>query len=384
MKKQIFTLSTLAILLAACGEARHSTPSKNIPETATQSAPAATETHAASSVTPDASVMAAAAASIVAQATTTPNTSTTPATASAPTTITTHQLPSHRPFVITADLTFRTEDVRKTAVAIEQLAIKHGGFVMKNQTNSHILHSQQFEQSDGMLLIIDNFSSQADLTVRVPRQNAQAFLHDVQPYIQLLENQQFSAEDVATLLQRQLLAAEREQQRNKDLQAINAQPKIAPSDRRATIEAQYAAREQADEAKIQQTELQDKIQFATIHLHFRQPEQIVKHTTPNPRAVAQAHRPDFWASVKVAMMRSWQFLLSAVLFLLEIWYVFVAIALFLRWQHLRANRVQENHDFEVEELHEEEAEEDNTEESPPRHISRRRKKFQHKQYTNNE
>lgn len=245
--------------------------------------------------------------------------------ASAPTEIITHAVSSTRPMVITADLTFRTPDVRQTALAIEQLAAKQGGFVVSNQTNTDMVSSQVFEQSDGMLLIVENYISKTDLLVRVPRQNTQTFLHSLQPHINLLQAQNFSAEDVGSLLQRQLLAAQREQQRSKDLSHLNQYTRGNQDERRATIEAQYQAKEQADEAQIQQSELQDKIKFATINLHFSQPEQLVKHTKPNPEAAAREHRPSFWQSAKLAVLRSWNMMLAIVLFFLNTWFVWAAI-----------------------------------------------------------
>lgn len=365
MRKNLLAWSISVIVLAACGSEQRTnheatTAQSNDIATTQTAAPATPASASTPAISPE--VVAA----VLAEHQSASQAASAPVFASAPTAITTHNLPSHRPFVITADLTFRTPDVRKTAVAIEQLALKHGGFVIANQTSSRITRSEQFEQADGMLLMIDNYLSHSDLTVRVPRQNAQAFLHEVQPYITLLENQQFAADDVAAMLQRQWLAAEREQQHSKDLQQLNGQTKAAPADRRATIEAQYAARAQADEAKVQQLELQDKIQFATIHLHFRQPEQLIKHTTPNPSAVARAHRPDFWASVKVSVQKSVQMMLSIFLFIFEIWYVVLGVALLLWWQHKSVNRVRDNHEFEVEEEWE-------AEPAPPK--SRRRKKY---------
>lgn len=285
--------------------------------------------------------------------------------ASAPTEIITHAVSSTRPMVITADLTFRTPDVRKTALAIEQLAAKQGGFVVSNQTNTDMVSSQAFEQSDGMLLIIENYVSKTDLLVRVPRQNAQTFLHSLQPHIDLLQAQNFSAEDVGSLLQRQLLAAQREQQRSKDLGHLNQYTRGNQDERRATIEAQYQAKEQEDEARIQQSELQDKIKFATINLHFSQPEQLVKHTKPNPEAAAREHRPSFWQSAKLAMLSSWHAILAIVLFLLNTWFVWAAIVGGIYGIRRYRQRVPTITEFEVQEW---------TAEEEPK-PSRRRNKF---------
>lgn len=322
MKKQIFAVLIASALLAACGQQRESVPAQQM------------SAHSAAPTSADAQTVAVSASSVAAYAV---EVSTVAASnVNPPTQITTHSQPTYRPFVITAELTFRTDDVRKTSVAIEQLATQQGGFVVSNQTSSHIIASETFKQTDGTLLNIERYTSVADLIVRVPREKAQIFLHALQPHISLLEQQNYAAQDIFANMQREILTMQREQDKAKALQQLNQQatPRTADhSDRERTIENQFATREREDEAKIQQAELRDKVDYATITLRFRQPESVMKYTVADSKTLAAQQRPPVWASVQQAFAFSMQILFELLLLILQTWFVWLGLsAAWLLWR----------------------------------------------------
>lgn len=251
-----------------------------------------------------------------------------------------HAQPTHRPFVITADLTFRTDDVRKTAVAIEQLATQNGGFVVSNQTQSNIVAREKFKQTDGMLLNIERYSTHADLLVRVPHEKAQAFLHGLQPHMTFLEQHNYTAEDIAAKMQREMLAAQRAKDKNKALQQLNQQSRHAShSEREQTIDNQFNARERQDEANIEQAELKDKVDFATISLHFRQPESVMKSVVVDSKALAAQYRPSLWASLQQALVVSGQFFFELLLLVVQTWFIWVGWGVaWVLWRKRHSNK----------------------------------------------
>lgn len=328
MKKQLLAILIASALLAACGQQRESAPAQQMSaqSAAQTSADAQTAAVSASSVAVYAAEVSTVAASNV----------------NPPTQITTHSQPTHRPFVITAELTFRTDDVRKTSVAIEQLATQQGGFVVSNQTSSHVSASEQYKQMDGMILNIEHYYSRTDLIVRVPSSNAQAFLHALQPHITFLEQHTYQAEDIFANMQREILTAQREQDKSKALQQLNQQSRHAThGEREQTLDNQFQARERQDEAKIQQAALKDKVDYATIALHFRQPESVMKSTTVDSQALAAQHRPALGASLKQAMLTSWDWLFQVILFFLKTWFVWLgALSAWILW---RQNKSPKRH-----------------------------------------
>ncbi len=341
MRHHLISIAILSVLLAACGD----TTKREFKAASSPAAPKAASvvtvpTTPSIAASASATTIIATASGIATWSASAPAASQPPVAASTPNGVITYATPSNRALIITADLTFRTSDVRKTTVEIEQLVAKYDGFVVSNQTRSNIINRYQTEQPDGMLLNLDYFASETDLTVRIPSQNTQAFLHALQPHIQLLEQQNFIAENVAASLQRQLLTAQREQQRAQDLQKIQgAAPRTAAvGDRQQAIDAQYQIRAQEDEAKVQQTQLQDKIQYATISLHFRQPEQFSKDVTPNPNAVAARYQLHFWQGVQQSLASSWRTILSIILFILKIWYIWAAVGVgYWAWRRHQKN-----------------------------------------------
>lgn len=315
-----FTWATIIITLAACGQAPN------------ESVPVAQKSAAVSDLSPAATPKA-----VVAEAVSLPENTT--LAASAPNAIMEHSLPSNRAFVVNADMQFRTEDVRKTAVAVEQLAVQQGGFVVSNQTESMVVRNESFKQADGKLLNIEHYVTSSDVIVRVPRQNAMAFLHALQPYITVLEKQNYRAEDVAAMQRRQALTAQREQQHAQDLQRLGQQTASSTlSERERTLNQQYTAREREDEAKIQQLELQDKIEFATIALHFRQPENVFKTVQLDSETLAAEYRPTVGESVQQALAYSVQALLALFLFGLRTWFVWLFMTLAIWWWRKRKTR----------------------------------------------
>lgn len=257
-------------------------------------------------------------------------------TASAPNAVMSHTLPDDRPFVVTADLSFRTADVRQTAVAIEQLALAQGGFVVSNQTRSEVIRQERFKQTAGKIMSIEHYVSYSDLTVRIPRDRTTSFLHALQPHITLLEQQTYAAEDVLAIQRHHVLTKQREQkyilglenidkqEQEKALQSEQASAASGTMSKQEQILARrQAAQQREHKAQVQQLELQDKIDYATISLHFRQPETVFQSIQPDSEALAAALRPTLGASLQQAFIDSRKFLTQCLLFIVHTWFVWL-------------------------------------------------------------
>ena len=155
MRHHLISIAILSVLLASCGDTTKR-------EFKAASSPASIAASAS------ATTIIATASGIATWSASAPAASQPPVAASTPNGVITYATPSNRALIITADLTFRTSDVRKTTVEIEQLVAKYDGFVVSNQTRSNIINRYQTEQPDGMLLNLDYFASETDLTVRIP------------------------------------------------------------------------------------------------------------------------------------------------------------------------------------------------------------------------
>ncbi|MCP2041197.1 hypothetical protein L1281_001791 [Neisseria sp. HSC-16F19] len=247
-----------------------------------------------------------------------------------------------RQLVLAADLEFQTDNVRQTTAAIENMTVSGGGFVQQSAIHTAVLDEQDYPQQDGTVLRIRRYVHHGDMTVRVPRDHAAAFVQQLQEHIRFLDGQHFSATDVSLDIRRQQLAAERER-------ALSARlGEVADSDEDSNkkgtgsvVQRQFDARAAAEYARLQQAYWQDQVDFATLRLQFRQPEALVRQNVPDTRQLARQYRPGFWVSAKHMLGEGWYGLIQAGLLAIALWPLWLLLAAVVTlWRWLRRRKRQ--------------------------------------------
>ena len=246
-----------------------------------------------------------------------------------------------RRFVRTARAQFRVKDVYRSAIAIEDVASAQGGFVVNNAIDSRTQSMQRRPAGDGKLIELVEYTVHGQLGVRVPSENAQAFLRAIAKEMEFLDNRNFQANDVQFQLLRQELQRRREELAQQQLGEIAAAP--GRSARRAeVVAARSGAMAQRDEALVQQKEYEDRIEFATINLSLYQLPKIRQTELTDVDAVFRAHSPGFFTRLGESMRTGWYGVLELVLGLVQVWPLWLLIAAgvygFRRW--LRARRAR--------------------------------------------
>jgi hypothetical protein len=243
-----------------------------------------------------------------------------------------------RRFVRTADVRFSVDDVYRSALAIEDLAVGQGGFVVSNRIRSDTQDVRRHKIGDGRLLELSEYTTQGELVVRVPSDRAHAFLRELAKQMTFLDSRDFEARDVQFDLLRQQLA----HARSEVLQQSLAQS-VRDEDRLDRKGEAFAAREQAlaarDDARVAQREVEDRIAFATLSLSLYQPAQVRRSERPDPDAAFAQHRPGFFARIGQALRGGWQGVLDLTVALVAMWplWVFVIAAVLgaRAWMRLR-------------------------------------------------
>ncbi|UOO76814.1 DUF4349 domain-containing protein [Neisseria sp. Dent CA1/247] len=233
-----------------------------------------------------------------------------------------------RQLAVTADIDFQTADTRKTATDIEALTAKHGGFVASNTINADVRSTDSFPQTDGTLLEISRYTYRADLVVRIPTDKASEFLRDIQTHITFLNNQHFSAEDVSLDLRRQALEALRQQQLADQLADVKQSSE--PSDKKDSAQVtrwQFDAKAQKEYAELEKAYWQDKVDFATIQLHFNQPETVIRRSRPNPETLAKQSEPSFFEQILPMLEKGWYLFQNILLVIVAGWPLWLLVAL---------------------------------------------------------
>ena len=239
-----------------------------------------------------------------------------------------------RPFVRTAQATFRVQDVVAAGLAIEDMALAHGGFVLKNTARAEHGRTEQRPDGQGALMELTEVTTRGGLLVRVPAAKTQTFLRGLAPLVAFLDTRTFEANDVQFDLLRKQLAYAREQAAQEELgRAADGPGKI--DDKADAIRARRDARVGRDEAKVAQAEYADQVAFATISLSLYQTPVLVKTELPDFEwTFAHAEAP-FGQRAKTAVVAGWQSLKDAGVFVLGCWPWVVLGAGVLVWRRMR-------------------------------------------------
>lgn len=169
------------------------------------------------------------------------------------------KIDSVRKFIRTAEIEFQVSNVFQSTQEIEQLATNMGGFVTNSNLQNEIINSKTKEISDDSSIIIKEYIVKSSLTIRIPREKMDSFLISLSPMVLFIHKRNVTSEDVHL----SHLSMELEQLRNQNFanetQQINSK---GLENRQASLEAQA----KADEAKINQMVMMDKVMYSTINI----------------------------------------------------------------------------------------------------------------------
>ncbi len=223
-----------------------------------------------------------------------------------------------RKLVLTASARFAVKNTYASALAIEDAAAAHGGYVVKNDLSTVEIQQIAHIQSDVKPVRVALMSLSADILVRVPSGKTQAFLREIASQVEWLEQRNFAARDVQFDMLRSQLEAARGQDAQTELGALVKQPGYV-SEKGAIIEARSQAKASRDEARIAQAQLADQVAFSTISLGIYQPSQV--RTTPEPdfEAAVAAHSPSFGTEVQRALAGGWNGMLRTLVWAVALW-----------------------------------------------------------------
>ena len=231
--------------------------------------------------------------------------------------------------LITANATFKVEDVVKSTTAIETLTRQQGGYVALSKTTNVETDSRTFNKGD-QNVTLTTYYRQAEMTVRIPREKVSAFLKQVQQQVAFLNEQEFSAQDVTLDIYRQQLASKL----NSDMASELAQERLDSKNAKDqnsnvdTITATYAARQQQEYAQLEKMDIADRVKYSTIDLSFTQPNSSYKETTQNLDIIINAERPSFGAQVSEAFKTGWEMLRAVALGIIQLWWLVILFGAF--------------------------------------------------------
>lgn len=230
----------------------------------------------------------------------------------------TSQEDGERKFIRTATAEFRVREVYGSALAIEDLAAKHGGFTTRNDISSQIDEVRTRPAGDGNLIELATYTVRGQLQVRVPSTGAQAFLRALAAQVEFLDSRTFAAMDAQFELLRQQLAYARYQDAQRALGGVAAGPgKVG--EKAQAVDARTQSQAQRDEALIASKEFEDRVAFATIDLSLYQAPRVRSTVRMDVDEAARRASPGFFRRLGHALSTGWFGLLDAAVVLSQLW-----------------------------------------------------------------
>lgn len=241
-----------------------------------------------------------------------------------------------RNFIRTADLKFKVKSVIKSTLTIEKIAMKQDGFVSYTNLESVIDNVTSILISADSSLETTYYTVKNNLTIRVPNTKLDTTLREISKNIDYLDYRIIKADDVSLLILKNKLAQKR--------LAINAErmkKAIEKSGKKLTniTEAEDAIlnrQEEADNEKLSNLELLDKIKFSTITLSIYQRQSLKRELISNYKNI-DAYEPGFGSKIIEAIKFGWDILEDFIIVLTKIWglllLVLVVYILYKKYGH---------------------------------------------------
>jgi hypothetical protein len=231
---------------------------------------------------------------------------------------------TNRDFIRTADARFQVKNVYKTTLELEKMVADYKGFITENNLSNQITKTEEIEVSRDSILRVVLHQVNNTLTIRLPQDSLDPFLHKIGKWLVFLDHRIVRADDVTLALKAHTQKANRSQEFEKRYtNAIDKKPQDTKLGDATHAEDNLLQRQNEIDQNLSQREgLQDQVAYSTLKLQIYQPETIHKSLIENYRKIEQ-YQPSFWSQMGDSLARGWQGLLKVIVALTNLWVFFV-------------------------------------------------------------
>lgn len=240
-------------------------------------------------------------------------------------------------FIRTAESKFRVKDVKRTTQQIQDLTARFGGYVSLMSLKSEPTNTQRVEISADSVLEVAEFTVNNTLTIRVPNQQLDSLLRGVFKMVDYWDSCELKTDDATLAILGNSLKIKR-------LDNFSARNKANIDDKKGNItiasdaeEGVLSSENKADDYKIEQQNIADKVRFSVVNLHIYQAQSIQKTLMPSIKNI-EAYRPNIFVQLWDSLQFGWQALETLLVFLMKLWPLWViglVVFYFLRRKTLK-------------------------------------------------
>ena len=233
-----------------------------------------------------------------------------------------------RKMIRTANVKFKVKDVIKTTYNIENIVVKHNGFVENTDLSSQINYTKETTIKEDSTLLTTYYSVINTLILRVPNTQLDATLKEVAQFVEFMDYRIINAKDVTLdLLSKRLEQNRLAKYNSRMTNAIDSKGKRLNDVSDAEDNLLYK-QAQADEAKLANLQILDKIKYSTISLYLYQNQNIKYEVIAKEKTIKPYSAP-FGARFIDALEFGWTIIVEFFLFLINIWSIILIAVLAL-------------------------------------------------------
>lgn len=232
---------------------------------------------------------------------------------------------SARKLIKTANLNFKVDNVENASQEVENITNRFGGFVLSSSINNNITYSYENRVSRDSVMLVNVYSITNNMTIRVPEFYFDSALYSISEIWTQLNERIVSVNDVTVQFIINDMKAKLYQ---KTSSKINKAVDKSNDDLYSIVEAEKVATQYMENTIQKQSEnieLQDKIDFSTITLSFRQDNVLTK--TMIASVDTKQYEPGFWSEFVDSLEFGWKILMGFILFLVKIWSIILILLL---------------------------------------------------------
>jgi hypothetical protein len=231
--------------------------------------------------------------------------------------------------VKTASIHCKVNDAHRSARAVSQLAQSLGGMISHQNIESTQNQSKEIPISDDSILVIAAYTTQADITARIPAQNLEEFMYGIADIGYFTFSSRMDIDDrsldfLANTLKQQNRLQVLSDASHKKVKDINATQVIYTKD-------------EAIGQEITNRRIDADVKYSTLQLNLYQNPVVRKEIIAN-YTISGYHLP-FSKSLNNAFNNGWQYFLNFVLVLAYLWpFIFLAIAVWMIFKYFQSKR----------------------------------------------
>lgn len=219
-------------------------------------------------------------------------------------------------FIKSAAVNMEVKEVYDATIFIENTAKNLGGFVLSSKLFSHTSSENTFATSNENAIVIRKFSSENNMTLRIPTEKLGQFLQVINNKNLFLHSRVISAEDVTANIKLAKLEEQRIAQTGKSI------ANLKPTNTQVTMA--NGNHQEKNYQKLANFEMSDQLKYSNVEISLKEPQlRVAQIAITNTKNIDNQYKYNFIYDAKNAVVEGYYLIQVIIVGLLKIWPIIV-------------------------------------------------------------